>query len=738
MSEVQQALARLAAQERIQPRLWLALRAATAFMAPLLLGAAGMVHPFPALIASFSAHSITMQDVRGHYGLRFRILLFQTLVVAGAVGLAAATGGGPILAILAAGLIAMGAGFLRHMLPEYGPGMAAASAMLFFTTLAAPHAIGPTQGLGLVLASVLGSLWGTLLVVMAWPIAPQHPLRAALGESWQALADFCDAMEARPVTELAQRHQEMAARELALDQIQARTQKVLDGAGHPRQRPLLPAFILLNRRAGGMADRLSALDQLLVAEGADPGVEEAFHTLLHALSNTSRSIAMALVSRRMDQTERAALRLARASSLLEVLRTRLEGKLQAPASDHAVDLLRSLDGFLMDLPPILRSTLGDKAPVEMPSLELADLHVPAPSPLERAFNLNHGMGRDLFRFSLRLSVAMAIGTAIFKSFHQPHGFWIPFSTLVVLQPDFGATWNRALHRAIGTLLGGLAVSALVWLQLPSWGLLSLTALLCGAFTYYVRRHYGTGIFLLTMLVILQLEATGPISLALTLERLACCVLGSLLAVLAAWRLWPVWEEQRIRPLLSEAMKATGAYFACLLESLGRGEPHPSRQLLRLKLQAELAHGRAFAGLGRMSKEPAEHRTQLATIAILANGSLRLTHILNSMLARLGQEAPPAPALKLDRFGGCAAKILETLATRLEGKAEPGKPCQALCEWRQTPLQASGPDAWLSARLGHAAVELEGLRLRVEEMTGNTEQPSTPEPSHQQEADPHKA
>ena len=360
MPEVQQALARLTAQEKIQPRIWLALRASAAFMAPLLLAASGIISPFVAVVASFSAHSITMQDVRGHYGLRLRILLFQALIVTGAVGLGAAAGHGQVFAILAAALIAMGAGFLRHMLPEYGPGMAAASAMLFFTTLAAPHAIGPTLGLWLVLASVLGSLWGTLLVVMAWPIAPQHPLRAALGESWQALADFCDAMEARPVTELAQRHQEMAARELALDQIQARTQKVLDGAGHPRQRPLLPAFILLNRRAGGMANQLSALDRLLVAEGADPGVEEAFHTLLHALSNTSKSISMALVSRRRDQTERTALRLARASSLLAVLRTRLEGRLQAPASDHAVDLLRSLDGFLMDLPPILRSTLATR------------------------------------------------------------------------------------------------------------------------------------------------------------------------------------------------------------------------------------------------------------------------------------------------------------------------------------------------------------------------------------------
>ena len=89
------------------------------------------------------------------------------------------------------------------------------------------------------------------------------------------------------------------------------------------------------------------------------------------------------------------------------------------------------------------------------------------------------------------------------------------------------------------------------------------------------------------------------------------------------------------------MKATGAYFESLLGAINRGEPHPSRQLLRFKLQAELAHGRAFAGLGRMGKEPAGHRTNLATIAILANGSLRLTHILNSMLARLGQEAPPA-------------------------------------------------------------------------------------------------
>jgi len=669
-------------------------------------------------MASFSAHSLSMLDVRGAYALRLRMLLLQAGVMAFGVALGAAAGHSVSSAILGAAFMAMVAGFLRHFVGEYGAGVGTPAALLFFTALASPHPIALGPGSWLVAASLGGSVWGIALHILGWPIAPQQPLRAALAESWEALANFCDALAARPLATQAAEHGSMASQELALDQILARTQLALDGAGHPSQRAFLPSLLLLNRRAGGLATQLASLDQLLGSRGPDLMLEESLHTLQTSLSNTAKAIALTVVSRRADHVDQAVVRLERALHLAEVLEARMGSRMEDPLlRDHALDLIRTLGGFLVDLQPLVRRASGRDLPSEAPSFELVDLHNPPPSPLARAFNLDYGMGRDLFRFSLRLAVAMALGTAIFKCFHLPHGFWIPFSTLVVLQPDFEATRSRALQRGMGTLLGGLAVSLLLWIHLPHWALLALTALLCAIFTHYVKRHYGTGIFLLTVLVILQLEVTTPVTLGLTLERLGCCVLGSVLAVLAAWRLWPVWEEQRIRPLLATALHLSGDYMKALLEAIHREDRFPSRELLRDKLQTEVAHGRTFGCLARMAKEPAERRTSLAASAALANGNLRLVHILNSMLARLGQQDLPHQSLDLSGLAACAETVLSNMAHSLDGSAAPTGDCQRLCPFRLRTLETTEADAWVAARLGHAAVEMEGMAFGVRTLLG---------------------
>jgi len=59
----------------------------------------------------------------------------------------------------------------------------------------------------------------------------------------------------------------------------------------------------------------------------------------------------------------------------------------------------------------------------------------------------------VFRHALRVAVASAAATAITLWLDLPHGIWLPMTTLVVLQPEFGGTFARALERTAGTAAG---------------------------------------------------------------------------------------------------------------------------------------------------------------------------------------------------------------------------------------------------------------------------------------------
>jgi hypothetical protein len=57
----------------------------------------------------------------------------------------------------------------------------------------------------------------------------------------------------------------------------------------------------------------------------------------------------------------------------------------------------------------------------------------------------------LVRYSLRGAVITMLAVAIYKWFDVQRGYWIAFTVLVVLQPDYGSTRQRAGQRIAGTL-----------------------------------------------------------------------------------------------------------------------------------------------------------------------------------------------------------------------------------------------------------------------------------------------
>ena len=707
---------RFADQESLQPDLGRGLRAAVAYMAPLLLAAAGWL-PTELTFVALAAQNIAMVDVRGDYRLRLGLLVAMTAVFVGAAALGTVASGHLAAALAATALVALCGGLWRHLSSDYGMALAISSTLVFLIALASPRQATVSDH---AFAALLGGLWGVLLQVANWPFRPQQPLRRTVSDSWLAVADLFEALNP------ADTDVSSADRERRIHEGEAALRTTLDKAyatfAATRPGPLRQRLEAVNFAAARLATRVGSLHTALGPLLASPALAPlgpALVPALTALTNTSRTVALAVVSRQPAHLATADLRLRRLANLLRVLEARLTAQTDAAADGaQLVALLRLIREHLPAVHEALRATIDRAGERAAFSLELFDLHTLTLRPLASALNLSWRVDPALVRFTLRLGVLMLAGVAIFQTFALPHGYWLPFTLVVVLQPDYGSTRLRAGQRVLGTLGGSLVASALLWLELPFAALATASAATLFAFGYFIKRNYAVAVFFITLFIVLLTETNGPVTLAFTVERLALTSAGGALALLAALFFWPVWERERFPPLLATALRANRDYLGVLIARLAAGGPYDAAATLA-KRHAESANSRVFSSLQRMSGDPKNQQLGLEQAATLANGNQRLTRAFNVIALHLTPGAPLAHP-ELDRFAHLGASTFDALALAVE-RDEPllprlGELATAFAQLRLPvpPPAATDPaarrDRWVFGQLGRAATELGAMLL----------------------------
>ncbi len=712
-------LRRFAEQESLQPDLARGLRATVAYMAPVLLAVVGWL-PLEVSFVALAAQNIAMVDVRGDYRLRLGLLLAMTAIFVGAAALGTLASGHLAAALVATAFIAICGGAWRHLSADYGMGLTISSTLVFFIALNSPsHATVGHHAF----AALLGGLWGVFIQVANWPFRPQHPLRRAVSDSWLAVAELFDALAPSEAGAAVPRAQRIQEREAAL-------RTTLDHAytdlAHARAGLLRTRLEALNFAAARLATRVNALHTALEPLLASPGFAPLVPALLPALTalvNTTRTVALAVVSRQPAHLATAEVRLRRLTNLLRVLESRILAQSpDDPAGAHLVEILRHLGEHLPAIHDALRATIDRADERAAFSLELFDLHTLTLRPLASALNLTWRIDPTLFRFTLRLGVLMLFGVVVFKAIGLPHGYWLPFTIVVVLQPDFGSTRTRAAQRVLGTLGGSLLASTLLWLELPFAALATATAITIFFFGYFIRRNYAVAVFFITLFVVLLTETNGPVTLAFTVERLATTLGGGALALLAAFYFWPVWERERLPPILAAALRANHDYLRLLLARLTAGRPYDP-EATATKRRAESANTAAFASLQRLNGDPQNQRTGLEHAATLANTNQRLTRALTVLTLHLAADAP-FTAPELTRFATLADESLAALIASLEGPPLAPKHLENLLtslERLAFPLppadatdDASRRAHWIYTQLTRATTELSAMLLTAQE------------------------
>jgi uncharacterized membrane protein YccC len=622
--------------------------------------------PMEASFAAIAAQNIAMVDIRGSYPLRLSLLLTMSAVLAGATWLGSICGGQPLLIILSGVVLFMLAGGLwRHLSAEYGPSLAISSSLVFLIALAHPE--GAPAASRFFLSALTGGLWGVAVQVALWPFRAQHPLRRTVGDSWLALSDLLAAMAPENNPDATARQALLVEKQALLRTALDQATEALATAQSRHKRPELRQLEELNLATARLATRFMAFNTSLETLMERPDfitLAPSFAPVLTSLTNTTRTIALAVVSRQPSHLAAAEVRLRRLGNLLHALQDRVRSQTSAsPAGAQVNFILGQIAAQLPLISTALRATIDRAGEHAAFSLELFDLQTWTLRPLASALNLQWRPDPTLVRFIARATVLQVLGVIVFEQFHLERGYWLPLTTMVVLQPDYGATRLRASQRVLGTLGGSALASLLLWLALPPAVIMVAMAVTMAGFAFWLKRNYTVAVFFITLFVVLITEVSTKVTIAFTIERLAATAAGGLLALLAALLFWPVWERQRYPALLATALRANGRYLRIMGDRLAAGGGYDA-PAIEAKRAAEAANNFVFSSLQRMSGDPKNQQEGLEDAATLANGNQRLTRAFTVVALHLTPGTPLARP-ELANFVATAGETLEALALAAE-------------------------------------------------------------------------
>ncbi|GMA65416.1 hypothetical protein GCM10025859_58560 [Alicyclobacillus fastidiosus] len=256
------------------------------------------------------------------------------------------------------------------------------------------------------------------------------------------------------------------------------------------------------------------------------------------------------------------------------------------------------------------------------------------SPLRKTFRslgANFTLRSTTFRHAVRVFFTLAIALIISRILALPHGYWLPLTTVIILKPDFTATFSRGVARILGTIVGIFVATLLIDISGRSHpaGIVLIVLYACAMYTV-VNFNYALFTCALTgeIVVLLSFFQQTPPFVAMT-ARLAATVIGSCLAF-TAYILWPSWQNRNLHVVISDLAHAQRAYFQTVL-SVCRQKEDP-QQLQTKRQAARLARTNAVAAVQQAMNEPVKHSQDPYAILGLLTAMHRFSDTLLSLEA----------------------------------------------------------------------------------------------------------
>lgn len=616
--------------EYFEPTVGKAIRVTIAFILPLIWGfATGEVEA--AVWIAITAQLLSNVPVQGSYPVKLLILSGAVLACCVCAALGTLAGAHLILAAALMFILAFLGGFVRQS-GAHGPGITISVLLLYLLSLDHP---GDMVMVGKMFVWVLtGGILALLFTLISLAFVPFNPFRHSIAYTWKALSEWLQLLS-KKINEMNEKEStidELDEKELSLREELNKSMEMLSrrqAIAHARQNRISYQLVELRRIASFAGSSVSSLRAATAdSRQNDNFPNKLFHYVLENLGQATHRIALSIITNRQEDIYAAKLSIERTKQNVKAFLENLTKTTLTTSEKQLQQVLQDMISYLEEALSILEGVSKQSGHMTFYLRNfLTGMTIPQKIPWVR-FEFN---SRSFtFRFALRLALAMSIGIAVYKYFHIPHGYWIAMTSMIVLQPEFGATFTKALNRLKGTISGAIIGSLLFLLPLPFALSLSIVALCSLLMTFFLLRNYAIAAFFITIMVIALFHLLEPVTWQIGGVRVLNTLGGAGLALLGGFAFWPLWERYRFPELIKQAIVANKYYLDMLLNALIKGDKKTRMDFVKARREAEINNNNAFHSLKRMKDEPEQKQSNRQLLFIIAGHNIRITRLLNAI------------------------------------------------------------------------------------------------------------
>ncbi|MEU8936089.1 FUSC family protein [Streptomyces sp. NPDC048409] len=273
------------------------------------------------------------------------------------------------------------------------------------------------------------------------------------------------------------------------------------------------------------------------------------------------------------------------------------------------------------------------------------------------------------RYGLRLALCIGLGQIFVSAVAVPRSYWIALTITLVLKPDYGSVFSRAVLRAIGTVLG-LLITGVVLAAAPNgWPDTITVVALAGLIPVMTARGYLYQTAAITPVILLLSDTLNHEGFGLVGPRLIDSLIGCAIVLVAGYACWPDSWHTDVGDRLAAVIDEAAAYVQSSFGGAPALQPGMQRQTrARHRLYSDLSAVRSE--VQRATTEPPPVRAHATAWLPLLVAVERIADAITAARVQITHGAPPPLANEADLI----ALKLRDLAEAVRATAVPPTRC----------------------------------------------------------------
>jgi uncharacterized membrane protein YccC len=223
--------------------------------------------------------------------------------------------------------------------------------------------------------------------------------------------------------------------------------------------------------------------------------------------------------------------------------------------------------------------------------------------------------------AIRLAGLLVVAGLLERWLPLQRAYWIPLTAVIVLRPDFTATFTRGIARVAGTVAGAMIASLITALVHPAGEVFLILAIGFATAGYMLFNvNYAVFSVTITCYVVFLLAFAGAPEQTSALDRVGATFLGGILALLS-YAIWPTWSHAHVPDDLADLVEAQRRQTDVVLRAYLDPAAYDVRAARAAQLVSWRARTTAESAVDQMLGEPVRPRAlrTRTALALLAAG-----------------------------------------------------------------------------------------------------------------------